>query len=189
MISDIVPVTVVAATILFMARELLEALRRYKSNRRKLVALRSIISIECERLQWFIKSMRSHAENILEAIQNEHHVVLRDYRIEDLRIFINHPEGEGSSPVPKVATDIFQKYLFEAASVDRNLFDAMSELNTSLPMFLHLRAGLIYHVGEASHFLGGWCEYCLRELVDLEVNLFKLYRVCKTGNSVPHRVH
>jgi len=183
----LLPVTVIAAIGIFFAREILEAIRRRMANGRKRHALRLLLAAECERNQWFIKWMR---RNIEKALECEADMVI-EVRKKPAGYDVLTISGEkmlSSSAMPNVTIHSTDKYLFEAASVDPKLFNALEAVAAHLPVLSHLRQGLIEHVADDREWLSAWGEYAREELDDVESSLKALYLVCTGKAEVPHRV-
>ncbi|MBD8619304.1 hypothetical protein IFT67_10270 [Sphingomonas sp. CFBP 13728] len=185
---NILPLTVVAAIAIFLAREILEAIRRFSANRRKRHALRLLLAAECERNQWVIKWMREKVKRI-ETSDVDNEVIQIDKTATGYdRFNIIGPKGTSSAPIPTVKTAALDRYLFEAASVDAKLFGRMEDVVSHLATLAHLREGLIDHVSEGQEWLKPWAEYAREELADVELAISTLYKAC-TGKSVtPHQV-
>lgn len=185
---NLIPITVVAAVAIFLAREMLEAVRRVLANRRKRHALRLLLAAECERNQWVIHWMRNHIPELQEALKQGHVIEVRKTAAGYDRLSVLYEEGHSSSPIPHVKDKTIDRYLFEAASIDAQLFKAIEGVATSLPVLSHLREGLIERVAEDKAWLGSWVEYALRELKDIETSIGVLYKACTGKNATPHRV-
>ncbi|WP_294198906.1 hypothetical protein [uncultured Sphingomonas sp.] len=132
--------------------------------------------------------MSSNIEGIVEAIQENASIAFRKTATGKTRLCISRGEGEASSPIPQISTQVVDKYLFEAASVDATLFGAMEAMAAALNTLAHLRESLIELVSEGGQWFDSWAEYALEELEGVDQALASLYRVCTGKNHVPHRV-
>jgi hypothetical protein len=123
---DVIPIAVVVAVAVFVARELLEFIRRFRTNTRKLSAIRKLVAAECERNDFAIKRMLDQVQDIKEGIPKEA-VISIEQTVRGPRLAIREKDEQlaSSAPVPLIQTASVEKYLFEAAALDKTLFDYM----------------------------------------------------------------
>ena len=115
---NVIPVAVVAAVIIFLAKEVLEAIRRWRSNNRKLHAIRKFLAAECERNNFSINRLLSQLTEIGKALAANQLVEIKNRQATIPRLVIHTIDGEGSSPVPQIHKESLNKYLFAVASLE-----------------------------------------------------------------------
>jgi cellobiose phosphorylase len=179
-----IPLTVVVAVLIFLLRELMEAHRRHNTNRRKLTAIKNQLAAECERNNWAIRWLRTAANDVRAAVSDQAEVKIQITAIGTRRLVFPSEDGDSSSPIPKTYTDILNKYLFEVASLDANLFERMIDAATSLAELDHVLNSLIEHAEDQGQFwLEGWSHYASSEIGDIEEPILYLYECC-TGEAL-----
>lgn len=195
-ILSIVPLTVIAAIVLFLIKEFAEGVRRYRADQRKRIALRTLLARECELNNWTIKSIK----HIVETIRDESE---ENSLIEFSFIFpksgkpqfrVKHPDSEfkNGSGLGSIHRDIMSKNLLDVATLDKELFSALQPAYDSIANLEHLRESLIYYVDpeddQDKMHLEGFIHYALNELEDVKKDLSNLYMEC-TGQALnTHRV-
>lgn len=165
---DLIPLTVVAAGIIFLLKEILEAARRFAASRRKMHALRALLAAECERNRWTINWLRRQAPDIRDALREGLPISVKTTATGVQRLAFDTPGGGGSSPIPDAHAAVLDKYLFEAASLDVRLFARMEAALACTAELKHLRRGLFENVIDDQKWLEGWTEYAEEELETIE---------------------
>ncbi|HYW14932.1 MAG TPA: hypothetical protein VE891_02100 [Allosphingosinicella sp.] len=183
---NVIPIAVVVAVAVFLAREALDGWRRFRTNSRKLRAIRKLIAADCERNNYAIGSILGQVADIDAGLKNAS-VISIERTVSGLpRLAIREPDKEfgSSSPVPPLHTGNLEKYLFEAASLDRTLFDLMEQALDGLAEARHVREGIIEYVSEDTAHLGSFADfYAPRELNKSLEGLRNLYANC-TGEPL-----
>jgi hypothetical protein len=164
---DLIPIAVVVAVAIFLAKEFIEAFRRWRSNVRKLHAVRRFIAVECERNEFAIGRLLGQAAEIQEALTGDLEVKIEKRESGHHRLVITADDGmHGSAPVPNIHMEMIEKYLFEAASLDAGLFAQMEATLEALIDAAHVRNGFIEYVDEDPEHLEGFPQFAKRELAD-----------------------
>lgn len=183
-LQQIAPLTVVTAIVLFVAKEITEAIRRHKSRARKASAIRTLLVEEMELNNWSIKSFRHILNDIAsrpEVDPDATFFVRTDasgklhYRYRD------SDGGSGGSPIPDVHRNHFDKFLPELAEVDKLLFEEARKGYEKLSELEHVRTSLIANLAEDDpdeKHLDGFSSYALRVIDDVEGRMSNFYVFC-----------
>lgn len=181
-IEQLVPLTVLTAVVLFVTKETIEAIRRYKGKSRKAAAIQALLVEEMELNYRTIKSLRV----ILETIQRE---TEKDRETEfwlktdasgASHFRFRRPETTGSSgtAIPRVHRDHFDTFLPELAEIDKALFKHVREGYEPIGELEHVRRSLIALLAEEDpdeKHLDGFTQYGLKVLQGVEERMRKLY--------------
>jgi hypothetical protein len=162
---DLIPIAVVVAVAIFLAKEFIEAFRRWRSNVRKLHAVKGFIAVECERNEFAMGRLLWQATAIQEALTEDLEIKIEKRQSGRHRLVIT-AEGDmrGSAPVPTIHMEVIEKYLFEIASLDAGLFAQMEETLAAMIDAAHVRNSLIEYVDEDPEHLEGFSEFAKRAL-------------------------
>ena len=201
-LTSILPITVISAIVLFITKETTETCRRWSANRRKKKAMRTLLAVECERNHYSIVALRK---------------ILEDLNLSPKRIYLERTmqgglligrittRGYGTtdsrSPIPKAHKTLADRYLMEAALLDKRLFsrllvayDALLELDGVSESLISAAETVISDSlvrsdkkdsFEEDHptvgtegYLEGFAEWALEELDEAYTAINALYRAC-----------
>ncbi len=189
-LPSLLPVTVVAAITLFVLKEVLEFIKRWRADRRRSHAFRTLLARECEVNHWAHWRLEGTLREIHE---DEERGVKADYVATELPggdalWRRTRPGGEYSGGgLPDARTDLMSKLMVDVATLDKKLFVPLEAAYDSLITMRHIRASLIRFVSsedeEDQMHLQGFPEYGLGELEGVKEDLDRLYREC-TGRSL-----
>lgn len=188
----LLPVTVLAAVLLFVAKEVMEAIRRYRSDARTKAALRALLGYECERNNWAVRRLRQIFETIQsEQAENEAtEFSLQTSKNGLLSFKFRHPQGErgGSLGFPDTQRDFMSKQLLLAATLDKDLYTKLLDSFDAVGELEHLRLSLIHYLEPdddemQEDALAHFVEYALRNLDAAYAKLDGLYALC-TGKKL-----
>ena len=127
---ELIPITAAVAVAIFLAKEIIETVRKFSTNRRKIPTIKALLSEECERNHFTLTRFTSQIMEI-EGAKNCEATVSIERKVDGKKRFVvTRDHGEGSSPVPMVWHQQIEKYLYEAASLDRKLFECMNDAYT-----------------------------------------------------------
>lgn len=161
----IIPLAVISAIFLFVLREVIEGIRRYKSNTLKLDAIRALLAAECERNNFSILRMVTAIESMSTALEQSYEIVIdRPFTPrETLRIM--KPDGLFFGiPIPKIHIAILERHLFETASLSAGLFQRMRAAQDALSELQHVRDGIVTYPTEEADFLDGFLSFAAEEI-------------------------
>ena len=165
--SSVIPVAVIAAIALFFLRESIDSFRRYRANKLKLSAIKSLLSAECERNNFSIDRMKMAILDMESAIEYGFTINIENPFTSRERLQIIKPSGSVSGfPIPKVHVANLEKFLFEAATLSSSLFSVMRDAQDALTEIQHVRDGLVTYPVEDLQYLDGFLGWAARELED-----------------------
>ena len=188
---NVIPIAVVTAVGVFIARELLEAFRRFKTNSRKLDAIRRLVAAECERNYFAINRMIEQVNSIADALKKDFQILIEETTrgVPRLAFLEDGEELTSSSPISLVQTGVVEKYLFEAAALNKPLFELMEKVLDNLADAKHVRDGIIEYVSNDTIHLEAFAEhYAPGELSEALESVQALYFNCTLEPLVQGRV-
>lgn len=124
------PVTVVAAIVLFALKECVEAVRRYKSESRTKAALRTLLAFECERNHSTIKSIRDVVQTAQSWDASDPYSIKVSLQFsKDGEVTFHHAtydDGSGGQCVLRPThRDFMSKQLLTVATLDATLYKVL----------------------------------------------------------------
>jgi hypothetical protein len=147
---SIIPATVVAAVLLFILKELVEGIRRYRGECRKKTALRALLARECELNNWTIKSIKHILETIKDEssadAKNEFSFIFPKSGKVLFRVKRPYSEFKSGSSLAETHREIMSKNLLEVAMLDKELYAALQPAYDAVAELTHVRENLIYFV-------------------------------------------
>lgn len=195
----LLPVTVIAAILLFIIKETLEFFKKHRETKRKLFAYKSLISEELELNFWAQKSLLRIITDIRtqkEEYPNARYLLLLK---ESGREYIHGYDNDNlieSCPVPIVYDKCYEKFISSIAELDANLFNVAQSSYEEIRNMAHVRSGLVKGLlAEENnepfpHDIrkSGFLDYANDELVVTYEAMNTLYKEC-TGNELQkHRL-
>lgn len=185
-ISSFLPVTVISAVALFLIKELVELVRRFRANRRRIGAMKMLLTEEIEQNHW--------TYNILKRTLREINDTLRDYPNPSFRI-VRAQSGhelfrykcdaeeagfESGHPLPAVRQEKYEKLVLDIASMDKQLFSMARAAYDAIKEMEHVRSSLINMLDRvdpaiSDGFLESFLEYADDELNNTYEEMKLLY--------------
>lgn len=193
----LVPITVIAAVLLFVIKEFVEAIRRACADSRKVHALKTLLARECELNLWTIKALRSILIDIPKSDGEHPEIVVRIERRESgspiARITSADGGLESTRPIPRAHRELMSKYLLDVATLDKKLFQVLEPAYDGIAELEHVRESLVrVHENEEESqmpgLIGSFAEYALEEICCTEEALASLYRHCTGKPLEKHRL-
>ena len=193
----LVPITVVAAVLLFILKEAVEAVRRHRGDSRKMHALKALLARECELNLWTIKALRDILINVPKPDDERPQTVVRiERRTNGSTIaLISSADGalRSSRSLPKAHLDLMSKYLLDVATLDSKLFQALETAYDSVAELEHIRESLVrIHESEEEakmpDLIRPFAEYALDEIERTELAIAALYKHCTGKKLEAHRL-
>lgn len=180
------PATLNVAICIFLAREFVEGYRRWKSNARKLEAIKHLAAAECERNNFVIKSLTQLIQEAEKArAAGDGMAIERNPANEVIIRFVGDKrhKGEkgpwiGASPIRPPHQTILKKYLFDAASLDSGMFYLIERASNAISEVEHIRASFITYIETDRPHLEGFNGYAIRELSKSTEAVEALYFRC-----------
>lgn len=184
-LDPIAPLTVIVAISIFVLKELIESLRRYKARARKADLIRSLIIEELELNKWTITSLKRILEEIKSSIDGDpgsQFLLKRDASGGIHFRRIRSDGGVGGSAIPDVNRKNFDRFIIDLAEVDKNLFDKVRMGYAQIGDLAHIRNSLVAYLSEEESdkqfLLRGFPSYGLETLASIESKMATLYVFC-----------
>jgi hypothetical protein len=176
---NVIPIAVVVAIFIFLAKEALEFSRRARVNSRKMHAIRRFLASECERNGFAIEQIIEQARAVDEAQESGWPIVIEERGNGPTRLTIRY-EGVGfsSSVVRQIHTEAAQKHLFDVASLDETLFGIIEKTLDTLVEAKHVRDSLVSYIQDDPNHLCGFAAYANDELDEALDAVRELYFQC-----------
>jgi hypothetical protein len=180
-LGSALPVTVVAAIILFVVKEIWELTKRVRSDGRKRKAIHRLIGIELEVNKWVLKKVLDAAFTIERALAEKSgtlSIIKTNSGMHRLEYHYEDDRRASSMPIPVTRKESVSRYLMEIALIDPDTFPLVLEASTALNELDHLRETIINEVEDhetLSAFGEGLVSYLRDEVADIDEVLAKLY--------------
>ena len=140
-IDSILPVSVLAAVVLFIVKEIVEFFKRSSERKRKISAYKILLSEEVEKNLFTLNYLIS----ICHAIGDEHFTGISYRRTpsgsEQLAVHVGREGGYG--PLWNVYSSIFDKTVVDLAVIDKKLFEKSKNTYECLAEARHIRNSII----------------------------------------------
>ena len=181
----LLPITVYAAIVLFAIKEILEAIRRFRAERRKKKAISYLIADEIQKNHWTVISLFRIFKEIKKSLDA---VPKAKYELETTRSGIEnfrlrYPNGGWTGyGIPPVHDTQYKSHLPTIAELDKKLFQTLEETYSELTELEHLRTSLIDYLVDDSEekrmFFKQFIEYALSHEEDCIKALKSGYERC-----------
>ena len=147
-IQKAIPFTVLSALIIFIAKELLEFIRKYKSERRKKESERLILEHEIQLYHWairtFFRLLKELTEIFNEFPQAEYRLHIAYDGSEHLRLKREPKETiESGQSIPPFVNEQFKRMLPTIAELDKTMFKLLQEAYSKLAELEHFRKTVV----------------------------------------------
>lgn len=198
-IEKFAPLTVVTAIILFVAKEISEAIRRSRGRARKAKAIRILLVEELELNKGAIKTLRNILKGIVSQSEFDFETNTKSefYLRRDASGGIHYrcrrsDGGDSWSEIPNIHRKHFDAFLPEIAEVDRVLFEKARKGYERIGELEHLRNSLIARLDENDPDecfpLHGFASWGLGVLDDVEKQMSAFYVFCSGRPFVKARI-
>ena len=193
MSGDLDPVSIgaVVAISIFIIKEILEAYRKSNSRKRKVKALKAIVSEEIEINYWTWQKIESLVKQVKDLPQKTHYQITTSTSGVERFEFIRPDGGGGGQAFPTVTEEVFNKLIIDIAELDKAFYNKAILYSKSIAELKHLRNGsydFIHETQEGEHYADGFVDYALDELPAIYVSMSNFYEIC-TGNKLEkHRM-
>lgn len=189
-ISQLVPITVLAAVLLFGAREILELRRRKAADKRKRQAFMKVLARECELNLWRIERLSEVLSAMQEAgVKDDASLVQTTKGGEDSFIVIVGPAGNSRGlALRPVTRSTVEKHLVEIAALDEQLYSLCDALLDGLADTQHVFRCLtegppIHFPSTPGNYYDGVATYGIKAIATAKTSMSKLYKEC-TGHEL-----
>lgn len=194
-INQFFPITVIVAILLFVTREIIDSIKRYRMNLREIIATKQLFSAELERNYWTYKQLFRTIKNVKE--MKEHLSKPEFYFIytHDGRVLYrcdHNGEFFHSHVLVDVHEKIYDRVLIEVAKLDNKLFESMQKAYISIRKLSDFRNSLISYIEqeikEDEAFFDDWIEYALKHENEIYSDMNALYKLCSNSDLKEHRL-
>lgn len=188
-LTQLLPATVIAAIVLFLVKETVESVRRWRADARKGRAFRVLLARECELNNWACRRLKETLITIKGDFDEKNAVQYAIKRLKSGEVVFRWASEAtwGEWPLPDARVDLMSKLMLDVASLDQALFIVLEAAHDSVIELRHVREGLIRHIeSEDEHqknFFEAFPEYGLGEIDDILEHLNTLYQEC-TGKPL-----
>ncbi|UVM01981.1 hypothetical protein LOY41_12035 [Pseudomonas atacamensis] len=177
-IDSILPVSVLAAVVLFIVKEVVEFFKRSSERKRKISAYKILLCEELQKNLWTLNYLTS----ICHAINDEHFTGISYRRTSSgSEQIVVHVGREGEyGPLWNVYTSIFDKAVVDLAVIDKKLFEKSKVTYECLAEAGHIRNSII-RISEdklLEEYVESFPEYALNVLKEAVTALDVLYIEC-----------
>lgn len=189
--AEWLPITVWAAIILFVLKEVVEWKRRRAADLRKVRALKRVVARECELNFSAMTGLTETLNDMQEVgvnVDAKRVSVMKDAR-GDFLVQLRRRDGCGSGYVLRlIQRETILKHLVEIASLDENFYSLCETAVSELAEAEHVHSSLVYGPPEyfpssPENYYEGVIDYGLKELKDSVCALKALYLSC-TGTEL-----
>ncbi|MFM0125681.1 hypothetical protein P0D73_43780 [Paraburkholderia sp. RL18-101-BIB-B] len=190
----VIPIAVISAIALFFTKEILEGVRRYRGEQRKIKAIKMLISRECELNLWTIKSIKYIVETIRDEAElgAEFEFIFPRSGKTLFRVKRKNDDTKSGSSLTETHRELMDRYLLDAATLDKKLYAALQSAYDAVAELEHVRQSLIYFVepedNQDEMHLFGFVDYALGTLQEVSDGLAVLYKECTGDNLTKHRL-
>lgn len=184
-------ISVSVAVVLFLIKEFLEYIRKFKARVRKTKALKTIISEEIELNHWTWLKVKGLAETVQSQPSNTKYSIIKSTSGTERFEFYKQEGGGGGQSFPKVYENLINKLITDIAELDKDFYIAAINYTKALAELKHLRAGaydFIHETQQGKHDAEGFVEYALDELPEIYSMMDKFYQVCSGSKLNTHRM-
>jgi hypothetical protein len=198
--ESLFPITVYAAIILFIVKELFEFVKKTSGERRRIQAIKEILSEELERNLWAHKVLERTVKDSIELLEEFDNPVfgINITSTGEVRFWQNGGEDSGaesSHSLPEVKQERYESIVLELAQLDKALFNSTRSAYDSIKELAHVRKSLIETLTETSKYNGesedlwrGFLGYAEDELKDIYKSMNDFYTSIKGKPLTKHRL-
>lgn len=193
--QNLIPVTAVVAICLFILKELVEGIRRFLAERRRVKAIKSLVAIECELNLWAVKSLRHVLETIKKDLADDEGTEFKLFFPRSGKIQFKSIRSDGSYTgfaLAPIHNEYLSKNLLEIAAFGGSFYATAKAAQEALSDLGHLQQSVIYFVQPDDEddlvHRESFLDYAFSELPDINKALGALYRECTGEELVNHRV-
>jgi hypothetical protein len=192
-LTQFLPITVIAAVLLFFVKEVIEAVRRRNANARRKRAFRTLLARECELNHWtymVLHELLSDIRRDLKAGNRTEYQAREDGSGAKIFKMVKHERNTLSTerPLPPVQTRLMDNVMLEVATIDGSLFTLLEVAFDEVNQMGHVRDSLMSNVTDTKQHLGTFADYGLEVLAGVKAALDALYRECTGAELKDARV-
>lgn len=156
-VTTYLPITALVAIVMFLCKETLEFFRKRRERKRKISAIKILLSEEIEKNHWALKQMFSAMQTLKDIPEfyprSEVRLLVTRNGVEHFRVKKEPGDDyESGHPIPKFTFSMYEKLLPSLAELDSCLFEVIKCAYEELIELAHYRDILVsYLSGEEVH--------------------------------------
>lgn len=187
-LSNAFPITVVAAIILFVVKEIVELFKRSRERARKISAYKALVAEELLKNAWSLKTLKRLCSELqdpdLKAIE------YKKSESGTERVIVRTTEGEHINYFWRIHTSAFEKIMTDLAVSNTQLFQSAADVYSLLAEAKHVRESIIdFSAFEMpKHLIRGLGDYGNSTLEKADAAIKKVYKEYTGKEMVGHKL-
>jgi hypothetical protein len=177
-LSNAFPITVVAAIILFVVKEIVELIKKTREKSRKISAYKALIAEELLKNAWSLKALKRLCLELQDPTLRE--IEYKKSASETERVIVRTTENEHVTFFWKIHTAAFEKIMTDLAVSNSKLFRSATDVYSLLAEVKHVRESIIdfSEFEMPKHMISGLGDYgndTLDEAIAAVKSVYKIY--------------
>jgi len=184
--SNIFPITVVIAIVLFVAKEILETIKKWNERKRRIRAMKLLFAEELELNHWVWKSMQTLILGIKGELPGAKFQIKESRSGAERFECIRPGRSAWGQGFPPVQDERYHKLVVDVASMDKEFYSLVSCCYKAIADLKHFRNGIYSYVddeGDETEHREGFLSYVESGLPQVYKSMNELYKYC-TGNEL-----
>lgn len=192
--SNIFPFTVLVAIVLFVTKEVLETIKKWKEKKRKIRAMKLLLAEELELNHWVWKEMQLLVARVQDELKlpKGSKFQIKKSKAATERFECIRPNGSvWGQGFPPVHEEQYHKLAVEVASADEQFYALLSKCYKAVAELKHFRNGVYSYIdddGDENKFREGFTTYVKDGLPDIYNAMNALYEFCTERKLETHRL-
>jgi hypothetical protein len=187
---DVASISIFVAVVLFIAKEVIDTIRKYNASLRKKNAIKVLLSEEIELNHWTWLKVRDLIETVKSEPTTTQFLITSSASGTERFEYIREDNGGGQG-FPPVYEELINKLIIEIAELDKEFYIAAIDYTKALAELNHLRAGaydFIHETQQGRHYTEGFASYASDELPEIYDSMEAFYKVCGHSKLDKHRL-
>lgn len=187
-LSNAFPITVVAAIILFVVKEIVEFIKKTREKTRKISAYKALIAEELLKNAWSLKALRRLCFELQEPTLKE--IEYKKSASGTERVIVRTEEGARETYFWKIHTAAFEKIMTDLAVSNSKLFGSAAEVYSLLAEAKHVRESIIdfAEFEMPRHMIKGLGDYGNNTLEEASAAVKSTYKSYTGKELVGHKL-
>lgn len=188
-IYNLIPITVIAAVLIFVIKEALDIYKKSKEKKRKIAAMKLLLIEEIELNHWVWKSMNSLISDLNDRMDDIDSLTIEvtETKSGTESITGTYPNGDMfGQDFPRVRVSRYHQLAIDLAIVDEKFYEKVKSCYEAVSELNHLRDGVYTYFDTDSieyAFREGYILYAKDHLSEIKIKMNELYIYC-TGNAL-----
>lgn len=187
-LSNAFPITVVAAIILFVVKEIVEFVKKTREKARKIAAYKALIAEELLKNAWSLKALKRLCFELQEPTLRE--IEYKKSASGTERVIVRTEEGVHETFFWKIHTAAFEKIMTDLAVSHSKLFKSAAEVYSLLAEVKHVRESIIdfAEFEMPKHMIKGLGDYGNNTLEEASAAVKSAYKTYTGEELVGHKL-